>query len=316
MTKLKVLITGGSGLVGSHFIKQVNDFEILAPLSSEFDLTDPIKISKYLEEKNPDWIINFAAFTDVNAAENQRGDEMGSAWQINVVGVQNILDAFRSKNFIQISTDMVFPGNLSQPGPYDETDLPPETPGDLTWYGWTKNRAEKIVRKRGAILLRIIYPVRATFDQKTDYIRGPLQKIAEGKMYPLFHDQQVSVSLVGEISETISKIIEFHSEGIFHVVSNTSIEEISHSVYHVSSDTTSPHELIKRVLDELGLDSSNLRSSSILDYLKTQTNQSRYPVYGGLKTKKTEDRLGLHFSTWQTVVDHLIDQGLKLPSKQ
>ena len=299
MSKLKVLVTGATGLVGSHLVESYSDFTMLKPSSEEFNLLDTKSIESYLAKNSPDWIVNFAAYTDVNAADTQRGDTSGLAWQINVVGVENILKCFKSKNFIQISTDMVFEGNLANPGPYDEDATPPETDKDLTWYGYTKNRAEKLVKERGATILRIIYPVRVEFDKKLDYIRGPLKKHGDGNLHPLFNDQQICVSYIPEVSEAITKIIETESHGVFHAC----------------SDTTTPFELIKRALDEIGEDTSGLKSSSVVEFLKTQTNPARYPVWGGLKTKKTEDILETHFSTWQTVIDYLVADGLKIPGK-
>ena len=116
-------------------------------------------------------------------------------------------------------------------------------------------------------------------------------------MYPLFMDQQICIAFIDEISETIQKIIETESNGTFHC----------------SSDTTTPYELITYVIDQLGADPSVIKSASVLEFLKTQTNPNRYPVWGGLKTNITEEQLDLHHSTWQTIVEHLIGQGLSLP---
>ncbi len=297
MTKEKVLGLGASGLVGSRFVDLVKGFDLITPGSDELDLTDLASVQAVVDKSNPDWIFNFAAFTDVNAAEEQTGDTNGLAWQTNVGGVENILKAFKSKNIIQISTDMVFPGDLSQPGPYSEDEIPSDTNENLTWYGWTKNQAERLIQERGGTTLRIIYPVRANFDKKLDYIRGALKKYADGKMYPLFNDQQIAISYIDEVVETLKRIIETDSRGVFHA----------------ASDTTTPYDLICRVIDELGEDSSTIQSASIHDFLKNQKNPNRYPVYGGLKTHKTEEKLDIHFSTWQTVVDLLIGQGLALP---
>ncbi|KKT83465.1 MAG: dTDP-4-dehydrorhamnose reductase [Microgenomates group bacterium GW2011_GWC1_44_9] len=295
--KIKVLVTGSQGLVGSRFVEMSHQFDFVTPELPEFDMTDEKAVKELVDKENPDWIVNFAAFTDVNASEQQAGDEAGTAWKVNVEGTQNLVSAFRSKNFIHISTDMVFPGDIGQPGPYEETDIPPETNEKLTWYGWTKNRAEKIVKENGGTILRIIYPVRASFDRKTDYLRGPLKRFAEGKIYPLFMDQQVSIAYVDEIAETLQKIIETDSHGVFHC----------------SSDTTTPYELITYAIEQLGHDSSIIKACSVHDFLKTQTNPNRYPIYGGLKTKRTEEVLDIHFSSWQTIIENLIGQGLSLP---
>lgn len=297
MSRIKVLITGGHGLVGSRFVELVKDFDLVTPDKHQLDVTDLSSVQALVEKENPDWIINFAAFTDVDAAELQVGDESGSAWRLNVSGVENLFSAFKSKNFIQISTDMVFPGDLTQPGPYDEADLPPTTQEKLTWYGWTKNRAEKLVSERGGNILRLIYPVRSHFDAKPDYLRAALDKFVQGKLPPLFSDQQISISFIDEAVGALQKIIKTDSSGVFHA----------------SSDTTTPYELISYTLDQLGADTSSLRQTSLVEFLKTQNNHYRYPVWGGLRIKKTEDVLEIHFSTWQTVVEYLIGQGLDLP---
>ncbi len=290
--KLKVLVTGSLGLVGSHFVHKNPNFDFLTPSSKEFDLLDSATIESYLKQHKPDWIVNFAAYTDVSKAELQKDDKEGAAWQINVEGVKRILDAFKSKNIIQISTDMVFPGNAAIPGPYTEEDTPPDTEKDLTWYGWTKNRAEKLVRQRGGTILRIIYPVTFEFDKRPDYIRGPVKRFVSGKMYPLFNDQQISITYIKEITEVLNQIINKDLKG----------------VYHVSSNTTTPFELIKKTLENLGEDTSGLQSSSVVEFLKTQKNPARYPVSGGLNAKATENKLGMRFSSWNEILT-------KMPSK-
>ncbi len=296
MSKIKVFVTGASGLVGSRFIELAKHYEFVTPEFPDFDITDEKAVKNIIDEHHPEWIVNFAAFTDVNAAEAQRGDENSAAWKINVEGTQNLVNAFPSNKIIQISTDMVFPGTVENPGPYSEVDKTPDTKDNLTWYGWTKNRAEKIVLNQGGTVLRIIYPVRSRFDLKLDYIRGVLKKYSDGTMYPLFHDQQICIASIDEIAETLQKIIDTETSGIFHCC----------------SDTTTPHELISFTVDQLGGDSSTIKSASINTFLETQPNKNRYPVWGGLKTVKTEEKLDLHFSTWQTVVEKLIGQGLSL----
>jgi hypothetical protein len=113
-------------------------------------------------------------------------------------------------------------------------------------------------------------------------------------------DQQICIAFIDEIAEALQKIISIDAHGTFHV----------------SSDTTTPHELISYVIDQLGEDSSLVKSSSVLEFLKTQSNPNRYPVWGGLKTNLTEAELDIHCSTWQTIVEYLIGQGLALPEKE
>jgi dTDP-4-dehydrorhamnose reductase len=299
MKKTKVLVFGASGLIGSRFVEQSRSFELITPGSDELDITNSHSVTKIVDQHNPDWIINFTEFSDIDTAEQESGDTLGQAWKINVEGVQNILNAFKSTNIIQMSTDKVFPGNLDNPGPYSETKTPPETNEELTWYGWTKNRAEKLIYGREGAVLRISLPVRFNFADDTDYIRENLQQFAAGELSPLFHDQQIAISFVDEIVTALQKIIETDS----------------HAVFHASSDTTTPHELISFVIKQLGEDETRVKSTSIYDFPAAQKNSNKYPVWGGLKVKFTEEALDVHFSTWQTVVEYLVGQGLRLPEK-
>ncbi len=167
----KVLLIGSSGLVGSR-VKELlgKEFQFITPDENELNLLDPKGLSLFIDKHRPDSIINFAAYTNVGEAENQTADKSASCWQINVEGVKNLLKTInKDTQLIHISTDMVFSGNLKDPGPYKEDHPLPSSSDNLTWYGWTKNRGEKLVRKAGYTVVRIIYPVRSSFE-RPDYI--------------------------------------------------------------------------------------------------------------------------------------------------
>ncbi len=292
--KKEILVTGASGLVGSRFVELSPDYLLLSPNSKELSIADNSSVKEYFKRHQPSLILNFAAYTDVTAAENQTGDEKGLCWQINVVGVSNLLST--NIPFIQASTDMVFSGSTHDPGPYPENYSRPDSPDVLTWYGWTKSQAEELVLGANQTVVRIIYPVRSRFNDKLDYLRLPLSLFSAGKLYPLFEDQQVSFTFIDELAAALHLIIDHGHTGIFHV----------------SSDTFSPYELVTYALERLGEDSDSVQSSLIKPFLAKQDNPYRYPVKGGLSTTQTEERLGMKFRSWQGVVDELIKQGLKV----
>jgi dTDP-4-dehydrorhamnose reductase len=293
---MKVLVTGGRGLVGSAFVERAKThFQILSPGSADLDITDDTAVKAYLDEHQPDYLVNFAAYTDVNQAEGQRGDKKESCWQINTQSVETLCRYFTGRQIIQISTDMVFSGDLSQPGPYLESSPRQTDPDKLTWYGYTKSEAEQIILDHGFTVLRIIYPARAVFPDKLDYIRSFLAKYRQGTIYPVFDDQQICVSSVYEISDTITAIIDQDKSGIFHC----------------SSDVTTPYQLLTYTLYQLGLDPDIVPRGSVAEFLKTQPNPYRYPQYGGLNCHQTSLKLGIHFSSWQTLVEHVVAEGIE-----
>lgn len=295
----KILLTGSSGLVGSRLVELLKDkYELLTPGEKDLNLFEPSSISTYFKNNQPDVVVNLAAFTDVNGAEEQTGDKSGLCWRLNVDGVKSLIEFLPEKSrFIQISTDMVFSGGEHDPGPYAEDHPLPEDSKTLTWYGWTKNRADKAVMEANQTILRIIYPVRAHFPEKLDYIRSVLKRYADGKMYPLFKDQQVSIAFIDQAASVLSAVIDKELTGVFH---------------SSSTDVTTPFELNKHVLDKLGKDTSEIKQSSLKDYLKTLDNPYRYPLFGGLKTELSAQKTGVRYYTWKEIVGQLISQGLSL----
>lgn len=272
---MKILVTGASGLVGSRFVELYpNPQDLLTPDRNEFDLANP---KEYLAKNIPDVVLNFAAYTNVSEAEKQKGDKSGPCWQINVEGTRNLVSALPvNTRLIHTSTDMVFSGSS---GPYKETDIPETDQSKVTWYGYTKAEAERVVGNRG-VIVRIICPVRAKFSPKLDFLRKPLNLYNQGKLYPLFIDQRTSMTFIDEACLALQKIIDQNLSGIFHMS---------------CPDTTTPYEIITYLLQKLGKDISGVQKSSV--------DPNRYPKFGGLKPS-------FEFSTWKQIVDKLIEQGI------
>src|SRR5205823_3200768 len=149
----KILLIGSSGLVGSRFVELFPDKRnLLTPEFSELDITNLNQVQEYFHNHHPDIVINFAAYTNVSEAEKQRGDKAGSCWLVNVEGVKNILNSLdQNTRFIHISTDMVFSGSAADPGPYSADHKPETNSQNLTWYGYTKAEAERVIGSSGAI---------------------------------------------------------------------------------------------------------------------------------------------------------------------
>lgn len=127
------LLTGGSGRLGQE-LRQLLP-ELLAPARDELDILDP---GEWLEHERPRLVIHAAAFTDVAAAEKQRGE----CWAVNVHGTRRLARAAAACGafFILISTDYVFSG---KEGGYREDD----TPGPVrNHYALSKLAAEETAR--------------------------------------------------------------------------------------------------------------------------------------------------------------------------
>lgn len=130
---MATLVTGGSGQVGTAFRQLLPD--AWYPARSELDLSHPGKVATWLEEAAPDRIINCAAYTAVDRAEQDEA----RAFVINAesVGVMAAYAAANGIPFATFSTDYVFDGSADRP--YLESDAT----DPINAYGRTKLAGEK-----------------------------------------------------------------------------------------------------------------------------------------------------------------------------
>ncbi|HUW92297.1 MAG TPA: dTDP-4-dehydrorhamnose reductase [Bacteroidales bacterium] len=118
-----ILVTGSSGQLGSELKElsaRFSGYSFIFTDAPEMDITDGEAAKAFITASSPSWIINCAAYTAVDKAE----DEEPLATLVNGKGVENIVNAISRTEcrLIHISTDYVFDGN--SPRPYTEDDKP------------------------------------------------------------------------------------------------------------------------------------------------------------------------------------------------
>jgi dTDP-4-dehydrorhamnose reductase len=131
-----VLLIGGSGRLGTELQRLIPG--IVAPCSSELDITYPEAVPAALDRYNPAVLVHAAAYTNVRAAEEGRSD----CWKVNVEGTRNVVRAVLGRPIflVFISTDYVFEGSS---GMYKEED--PVGPV-RNYYALSKLVGEELVR--------------------------------------------------------------------------------------------------------------------------------------------------------------------------
>lgn len=142
-----IWITGAGGQLGSELRLKLKSRKGVLATDLEVDICDPGAVRGFLKENRIDTVINCAAYTNVEAAE----DNPELCRKVNVLGVKNLAQAAleADASLIQISTDYVFDG--LKMAPYTETD----TPAPLSVYGASKREAEVAMQQigcRGAIV--------------------------------------------------------------------------------------------------------------------------------------------------------------------
>jgi dTDP-4-dehydrorhamnose reductase len=133
---VKIVLTGGNGRLGTELRALIPG--MVAPASSEMNITDLESVLDVVQREHPDLIMHAAAYTNVGGAETDRA----RCWAVNVVGTRNMAQAANKvgAKLLHISTDYVFDGDK---GGYKETD----TPGPVVnYYSLTKLLAEEAAR--------------------------------------------------------------------------------------------------------------------------------------------------------------------------
>lgn len=257
---VKVLVFGGSGLVGSRFIQLNKDnFELAAPDTSQADILDKNQLLKILKEFEPQVVINFAAYTDVQAAEKQQGNKNGLCYKLNADGAKNVAEVCKefSKHLIHISTDYVFDGQKSA-APYTEEDIP----NPQNWYGQTKFYGEENVKNSGAyfVIVRISMPYVAHYSLKKDVARFFLEQLKMGKNVLAINDQKITPTLGDDIANALAEISN-----------SISLGTKKSSIYHVSvTDDTTPFDFAVMIGQAFNLNTSLIKAVSLDKYNKNK----------------------------------------------
>ena len=138
---MRVLVTGGHGQLGSALLPWLaaRGDEVLATDAADLDITDPQAVSSLIRSFHPDVVVNAAAWTAVDLAEEREAD----ALRVNADGPANLALACAGSGarLLHISTDYVFAGDATSPYRVEDPPAPRSA------YGRTKFAGEEAVRR-------------------------------------------------------------------------------------------------------------------------------------------------------------------------
>lgn len=139
---MKVLVTGVKGQLGHDVMNELakRGYEGVGVDVEEMDITDEAAVRRVLEEVRPDKMVHCAAWTAVDAAE----DQVEMCRKVNALGTENIAKMCGELDIpmIYLSTDYVFDGEGTRPWEPDDPVVKP-----LNVYGQTKYEGELAVEK-------------------------------------------------------------------------------------------------------------------------------------------------------------------------
>ena len=282
---MKILITGINGQVGNALMQELTEHELIGLTRQDCDLTNPDQIRQMIDKNQPEMIINPAAYTKVDQAE----DEQELAFKINRDAPRVMTEKAREYNipFIHFSTDYVFNGEKKEA--YVEND----STAPLGVYGQSKCAGEEAIQEVGGL----------TYIFRTSWVYSNIghnfyltmkrlnQELEELKVVA----DQVGVPTSNQfIAEQIKAIIP-------HICDN------NNGVYHLVPDgSCSWHEFAKEIISQTNpqFDLDNLHAITI-DEFPTKTKR---PKNSTLNNAKIKQIFNLEFNRWQTDLEKVIHE--------
>lgn len=227
---MSLLIIGANGMLGRALARVFNDQQPTVWDRDEIDITDAAMTLKKISNLRPTIIINAAAYTDVDGAEQDHT----TAFAVNATGVANVAAGAVAvgAKLVQYSTDYVFPGD--NPEGVNEDDQPGPA---VNVYGESKLAGEQVLQKSGVeyYLLRTAWLYGPGGKNFVDTMVTLAKTKTEAKVV---NDQHGSPTFTYDVARATREIIENYSPGIYHTV---------------NSGTTTWYEFAKHIFELAGI---------------------------------------------------------------
>ncbi|MFN3694038.1 MAG: dTDP-4-dehydrorhamnose reductase [Ignavibacterium sp.] len=279
VVKNRILIFGSNGMLGQRLSEyfRKNSLELLTSSAEEksfidnldyvqCDVTDRNKTKDLIYDFCPDFIINAAAFTNVDLSETERE----TAWKVNVKAVEYMAEAARiiDAHIIHFSTDYIFDGKN---GPYLESAMP----NPIGYYGRTKLASENVLKlyavKHTIIRTNVLYGP-AKFG-RPDFVKWAVESLRKNQQIKIVTDQINNPTYLDDLVQAVDKIIESTREGIYNIG---------------GQEFLSRYEFTQIIAEYFSLD-----KSLIIPITTEELKQAaRRPLKSGLITIKAQSELG------------------------
>lgn len=228
---MRILVLGANGLLGSNVLATTRDrgWNVSGTYHSEppavdvplhqLDITDTAAVREVVAETAPDWVVNCAAMTDVDACE----EHPERAREVNAAAPKAIADlcASRSTPFLHVSTDYVFDGRSAERYSEDAPTNP------LQEYGASKLAGERGVRTAhgDALITRLsfVYGIHRGTGELTGFPAWVRGRLLDGQRTPLFTDQHVTPTRAGQAADTFCELLAADETGTYHVAAQSCV---------------------------------------------------------------------------------------------
>jgi dTDP-4-dehydrorhamnose reductase len=285
---VKVFVVGSRGQLGQSLAETAPDTVDFAGADlPELDILDAPALEARLATEQPDFVVNAAAYTAVDKAE----DEPDIARRANVDGARNVAEAAREAGarVIHISTDFVFDGTKGSPY------TPDDAPAPLGVYGQTKLDGEVAVHETtdgDAIVIRTAW-LYSRFGH--NFVKTMLRLMADRDELSVVADQRGTPTWAGSLAEVIWVAID---------------RDLPGGTYHwTDGGEASWYEFAEAIYKE-ACGSGLLDRDVAIRAIPTEgyPTPARRPAYSVLDCSATVDALGLEQCHWASRLQQMLEE--------
>lgn len=275
-----IVLTGANGMLASA-VKRSLSRRGLTSINldrAECDLTQPDAVNAMMEKHRPSLVLNCAAYTAVDRAEQER--ELADA--VNGHAVSHLAKASKSlgAKLVHISTDFVFDGSATEPYAVDHPCNP------VSAYGASKRLGETLLAEvdpPGWLLLR------------TAWLYGPggncfprtmVTLARQGKPLKVVSDQQGSPTFTFDLAEAMMDLVTANATGTFHVT---------------NAGRTTWFDFTRKTLEIFGA-STDLSPIKAADWAMAKPDAAKRPSFSVLDLSRAEQTLHRPMRPWDVAL--------------
>lgn len=286
---MKVLLTGSSGQLGNALKKaSPEEIHLLAPNKDQLDLMDVRGCFDYVNRFKPDFIINCAAYTNVDNAESFEKE----TFIINRDAPKAFAEALRNYDgqLIHISTDYVFDGDNNQPY------LTEDKPNPLSIYGKSKAEGEsEILKTLGKTNQVVILRTSWLYSYfRNNFVLTMLRLHKEKEEIKVVSDQYGSPTSCTSLSSACWEIVNF-------ICRNKNISNSIKPLLHFSNLGIASWYDLSVAVGEIALELGLLkkRAKVIPIYSKDYITKVKRPKFSVLDTSLIYSKINLPLLNWR-----------------
>lgn len=295
---MKILITGADGQLAKSIVKsKPPNIDLIALTKNELDLIDKNKIKNIIRKVKPNWLINCAAYTNVEKAE----EDSDLVMKINAESIKTISDSLKliQGNLLHISSDFVFDGKKGIAyKPYDKFC-------PLGIYGKSKAKGEQYINQiLGGLNQGIIL--------RTSWLLGPHGNNFLIKMLEL-HQTKTNINVVMDQIGCITSTINL-ANVCWKIVKNKSrlldINNKQVHIFHYCESGVSSWYDIAEAIGEIGLEYNLISKKAKIIPIKSINYPSKVerPLFSLLDCEISKKSLDLKPTHWRYTLKELIKE--------